>query len=120
LSEDLRELDLAIVACVEPAVGVKFLEFSLLDAYLLVAAFQQGRELSAMGICNAVFRPEFLLLSVDLDGSEGFLVVGGGKGDVSLGVEVEGEQDVLEERGFFEGVDGGEDLVAVADFEAAA
>jgi hypothetical protein len=49
---------------------------------------------------------------------EGLLAVGAGEGDVAAGVPVLGEDDVVELRG--EGVDAGEDGVAVSDRERAA
>ncbi len=67
----------------------------------------------AFGVLEDMFGPEGLGAVGGLDGFEVLFVVGGGEGDVLGGVPVLGEDDVVEFFG--EGVDEGDDGVAIGD-----
>jgi hypothetical protein len=76
----------------------------------------------SFGVLEDMFGPEGLRAVVDLDGVEGMgfrmsCGVGGGEGDVFGWVPVLGEDDVVEF--FCEGVDEGDDGVAVLDRQSA-
>ena len=72
-----------------------------------------GVEGCALGVLEDVFGPEGLGAVGCLDGFVVLFVVGGGEGDVLGWVPVLGEDDVVEFFG--EGVDEGDDGVAVGD-----
>ena len=64
---------------------------------------------------DAVIGPEGLGTVVDFGDFEGLLVMGGGEGDVAVGVPVLGEDDVVE--ALSDAIDEGDDLVAFGDGE---
>ena len=82
-----------------------------------VGDVESGVEVGSRGVLKAVLGPEGLGAVVDLGDFEGLLVVGGGEGDVAVGMPVLGEDDVIELLG--DGVDEGDDLVALSDGERA-
>ena len=78
---------------------------------------EAGVDLGAGGVLDAVVGPEVLGAVGGFDGVERALAgVGAGEGDVAEGVPVLGEDDVREAGG--DGVDSGDDGVAVRDGEA--
>jgi hypothetical protein len=80
---------------------------------LSVGDVQCGVECCAFGVLDDVFGPEGLGAVVDFNDFEGLFVVGGGEGDVLVGVPVLGEDDVVELCG--EGVDDGDYGIAVCN-----
>jgi hypothetical protein len=111
-----------MVVLEEGGVGVDVGAETFSEDELGLRDFERGVEICAGRVLEAVIGPEGLgdLFGAvaGFDGFEGLLVMGGGEGDVTFGMPVLGEDDVGETGG--EGVDGGNDGVAVGDGEGSA
>lgn len=107
-----------VVVLEEGRVGVDVATKAFAEDQLGVGNVECRMEASAGGILQAVFGPERLRAVRSLDGLEGLLVMRGGEGDVLDGMPVLGEDNVVEL--LREGVDEGDDLIAVGYGEVAA
>jgi len=103
----------------EGGVAVDVLAEALAEDELGVRDGEVGMEVGAAGTLNAVVGPEGLGAVGGLDGVGKWVkAVGAGEGDVVRGMPVLGEDDLVEAGG--EGVDAGEEGVAVRDGQGAA
>ena len=96
-------------------VGISVLEYSFSDGDFLMVQFKKRRQLGAISIGNTVSRPEFLFLSIYFNDGKWIKRVGLGKRNVLIRMPIEGENNILEQRAFFEIVDVRKDLVAASD-----
>ena len=96
-------------------IGISVLEYSFSDGDFLMVQFKKRRQLSSISIGNTVSRPEFLFLSIYFNDGKWIKRVGLGKRNVLIRMPIEGENNILEQRAFFEIVDVRKDLVAASD-----
>jgi hypothetical protein len=104
-----------MVMSFKSTIGISVLEYSFSDGDFLLVQFKKRRQLGAISIGNTVSWPEFLFLSIYLNLGKWLKRVGLGKRNVLIGMPIEGENNILEQRAFFEIVDVRKDLVAASD-----
>ena len=104
-----------MVMSFKSTVGISVLEYSFSDGDFLMVQFKKRRQLGAISIGNTVSRPEFLFLSIYFNDGKWIKRVGLGKRNVLIRMPIEGENNILEQRAFFEIVDVRKDLVAASD-----
>ena len=104
-----------MVMSFKSTVGISVLEYSFFDGDFLLVQLKKRRQLGSKSIGNTVSRPELLFLSIYLNLGKWLKRVGLGKRNVLIGMPIEGENNILEHRVFFEIVDVRKDLVAASD-----
>ena len=104
-----------MVMSFKSTIGISVLEYSFSDGDFLLVQFKKRRQLGSISIGNTVSRPEFLFLSIYMNVGKWLKRVGLGKRNVLIRMPIEGENNILEHRVFFEIVDVRKDLVAASD-----